>query len=237
MYKLVWKEEFDEDGLLDTNEWEYYSGCPHPEGGELENYMIESINNSFVKDGKLYIRAIKEETEAGEYTSAKVRTKRSWKYGKFEIRAKIPIEKGTWPAIWMLPKGAKEEDWPLCGEIDIMEHVAQNLGQVHFSLHTKKYNWLRENKYTNITQLKEKVYDFNLYTMIWEEDEIRILINNKLCYQERLLEKKTKEVWPFDKEFYLIFSLAVGGWGGLNGLSDKWPQDFIIDYVKIYQKS
>ena len=243
VWKLVWSDEFN-GSSLDMNNWTYETGTGDGGWGNQEWQTYTAGDNAKVENGNLVIIPRMEwkngNNAPSKVTSTRIITKnkKTFKYGKMEIRTKAAGGQGTWSAGWMLGDGTGDQrGWPYDGEIDIMEHVAQNLGQVHFSLHTKKYNWLRENKYTNITQLKEKVYDFNLYTMIWEEDEIRILINNKLCYQERLLEKKTKEVWPFDKEFYLIFSLAVGGWGGLNGLSDKWPQDFIIDYVKIYQKS
>lgn len=235
MYKLVWEENFEKDGMLNDKKWDYFIGCPHPEDGELEYYTKRNINNAYISEGKLHIRAQKEIKNNCDYTSAKVRTKQSWKYGKIEIRAKLPLAKGSWPAIWMMPKGSKEEDWPLCGEIDIMEHVAQNLGQIHFSLHTEKYNWLKDNKYTSIYRINELVYNFNVYSMEWTENEIRMYINDKLCFNQ-VIKDKSEEIWPFDKEFYLILSLAVGGWGGLEGIDDNWPQELIIDYIKVYQE-
>lgn len=235
MYTLVWEENFEKDGMLNRNEWEYFEGCPHPEA-ELEYYQVENEENTFIKNNKLTIRAQKKDIGNFEYTSAKIRTKRSWKYGKFEIRAKLPLGKGTWPAIWLMPEGYREDEWPECGEIDIMEHLAQKLGIVHFSVHSSKYNWIKGNDRTKVYDIKERVYQYNTYTMIWTKKSIEMMVNNKLCFKE-VVNDKTIETWPFDKEYYLILNLAIGGWGGAVDMNVCWPQDFIIDYIKVFQET
>ncbi|MBU6340577.1 MAG: glycoside hydrolase family 16 protein, partial [Bacteroidetes bacterium] len=128
--KLVWHDEFDYTGLPDSSKWDYDAGdgCPHVCGwgnNELEYYTVRRKENARVEQGMLVIEARKEEKNGYHYTSARLvtRNKGDWKYGRIEVRAKIPVCRGSWPAIWMLPTKPTYGNWPRNGEIDIMENV------------------------------------------------------------------------------------------------------------------
>ena len=138
-YDLVWSDEFNYEGIPDPEKWSYDVGGHG--GGNDEYQFYTDGKNCFVKDGHLVIEARKESYEGKDYTSAKLisKGKGDWLYGKFEVRAKLPYGKGNWPAIWMLSSDWEYGEWPASGEIDIMEHVGNNLDQIHASVHTASY--------------------------------------------------------------------------------------------------
>ena len=138
--KLVWSDEFNYTGLPDSTKWNYDIGGDGFGNNEAQFYTKKRLENARVENGNLVIEARKEDWENKNYTSARLVTKgkQDWKYGRIEVRAKLPKGKGTWPAIWMLSTDMKE--WPEDGELDIMEHVGYNQGFIHASVHTKKYN-------------------------------------------------------------------------------------------------
>ena len=177
--------------------------------------------------------------QGSKYTSTRIKTKKSWKYGRFEIRAKLPAGRGTWSALWALPTDWEYGNWPLSGEIDIMEHVGYDEDVIVTSLHnaalsagniggTDQHGYLKQ---PNACEL------FNNYILEWTEDEIKIIINDKVSLQYPKQEKNWAK-WPFDKRFHLIFNIAVGGnWGGAKGIDDNiFPSRMEIDYVRVYSK-
>lgn len=243
-YKLVWSDEFNVDGLPDSTKWNYDVGGHGWGNNEKQFYKEKSIENSFVIDGKLHLVAFKKDFENLHYTSARLTTYNRYaiQYGKIEIMAKLPQGKGTWPAIWMLPNTirTKEEDWPLCGEIDIMEHVGKDPNMIHTSLHSKLYNHMINTQITHFEKLPDVFNTFHLYGIEWTSKSIKFLIDNKLFYQAiRGQDGKvtSNEGWPFEKPYYLILNLAIGGnWGG--DIDDAiFPSEMQIDYVRMYQKS
>lgn len=243
-YKLVWSDEFDYSGLPDSTKWNYDIGGHGWGNNEKQFYLEKSIENSFVKAGKLHIVALKKPYKNSEYTSARLTTYKRFlmQYGKLEVMAKLPEGKGTWPAIWMLPETlrTKEEEWPLSGEIDIMEHVGKDPNVVHTSLHTELYNFWKKNQYTHFETLPDVFKEFHLYGIEWTSESIKFYIDNNLFYEATKGENgkdTTNEGWPFEKPYYLILNLAIGGnWGG--EIDDSiFPSEMLIDYVRIYQKS
>jgi beta-glucanase (GH16 family) len=176
--------------------------------------------------------------EFAEYTSASLITlgKESWRYGRIEVRAKLPTGLGTWPAIWMLGTNIREVGWPTCGEIDIMENVGFDPNKIHGNIHTQEYNHVRgTNKGNNIEM--EKPYDkFHVYAIEWFEDHIDFFIDDNKYFTFKN-EGTGNAVWPYDKEHYLILNLAIGGsWGGQKGIDDSiFPQKYYIDYVRVYK--
>lgn len=242
-YKLVWSDEFDYEGKPDPTKWNYDIGG-HGWGNNESQYYTDEEANAYVKDGSLFIKAIKEEKEGKNYTSARLTTfeRQSWKYGKFEIKAKLPKGKGTWPAIWMLPDDIRSETptpWPLCGEIDIMEHVGKDENMVHVSLHTSLYNHIKGTQRTYFERLTDVFDTAHEYSFEWTPEYIEFF------YDGRAVKRFTKGVdgsdigvggWPFDKPFYLILNIAVGGnWGG--EIDDAMlPYLMEIEYVRVYQK-
>ncbi|MGV8946089.1 MAG: glycerophosphodiester phosphodiesterase family protein [Lutibacter sp.] len=242
-YKLVWSDEFDYIGLPDSTKWNYEAGGHGWGNNEKQFYIGKSLENSYVKDGKLHIVALKKEYENLNYTSAKLTTYERFpiKYGKIEVMAKLPEGKGTWPAIWMLPETLQknEEEWPLSGEIDIMEHVGRDPNVVHTSLHTELYNFWKKNQYTHFEKIPNVFNDFHLYGIEWTSESIKFFIDNKLFYEAIKGENgkdTTNEGWPFEKPYYLILNLAIGGnWGG--EIDDAiFPAEMQIEFVRMYKK-
>lgn len=241
-YQLVWADEFDYSGLPDSTKWNYDIGGHGWGNNEKQIYLEKSVENSYVKDGKLHIAALKKDYGNMQYTSARLTTYDRFliQYGKIEVRAKLPEGKGTWPAIWMLPETirTKEEEWPLCGEIDIMEHVGKDPNMVHVSLHSKLYNHIQNTQITHFERLTDVFNDFHLYGIEWTTDSIKFFIDNKLFYEATKGENgkvTANEGWPFEKPYYLILNLAIGGnWGG--DVDDTiFPAEMKIDYVRMYQ--
>ncbi len=237
-YKLKWVDYFKNDGQPNKENWVLETGG-HGFGNDESQYYTDELKNAFVKDGILNIVAYKEDYKGNNYTSAKLTTykKHSIKYGKIVVNAKLPQGKGSWPAIWLLPNSIREGvSWPLCGEIDLMEHVGNNPNHIHFSLHSGKYNHKVGNQPTHIIQ-DESVFDkFNEYSMEWDEKGISFYFNgiHQVTFNKDLSDEF--DGWPFDQEFYLIINLAIGGgWGGK--IDDSiFPSVLQISSVLVYEK-
>ena len=140
---LVWSDEFDAPDI-DMTKWSYEVGTGNWGWGNGEaQYYTDNSNNSFIEDGKLIIKAIRQSYSGSDYTSARMVTKNKgdWTYGRIEVRAKLPAGTGTWPAIWMMPTDSEYGGWPDSGEIDIMEHVGFDPGAIHATCHNDTYNW------------------------------------------------------------------------------------------------
>ena len=243
-WKLAWSDEFDYDGLPDSSKWTYETGGHGWGNNEKQFYLEKSKDNSFVKNGILHIAALKKDYQDSKYTSAKLTTykKLSLQYGKIEVRAKLPKGKGTWPAIWMLPESiqTQAEDWPLCGEIDIMETVGKDPDVIHTSLHSELYNHIKGTQVTHFEKVPGVSDSFHKYGIEWTNKSIRFYIDDRLFYESFKGENgrvSTNEGWPFDKPYYLILNLAIGGnWGG--EVDDSiLPAEMQVDYVRIYQKN
>jgi len=238
--KLVWADEFDYSGLPDSTKWSYESGFVR--NGEMQYYMPNRLENTRVENGNLVITARKDSMLIGNdtvrVTSAAVITKgkQDFTYGRIEVRAKIPVFLGSWPAIGLLGSNISEVDWPMCGEIDMMENVGYDPDTVHFNIHTKAYNHsIKTNKGKKIYQPSPQ-NDYHIYTLEWTTEKLDFFFDNQMVFSFAN-EGKGVEVWPYDKAHYLILNLAVGGaWGGQKGLDLKaLPQQMLIDYVRIYQ--
>ncbi len=239
-YKLVWSDEFNIDGAPNEDKWsfDYGDGCPNCGWGNKEKqFYTKNSKNVRVKDGQLIIETHKEEIESYNYSSGRIVTKEKgdWKYGKFEIRAILPEGRGTWPAIWMLPTDWEYGGWPSSGEIDIMEHVGHDADSVYGTIHTKAYNHSIGTEVGNSIYV-ENTSEFHTYSIEWTAASIKWFVDNKK-YFEVENEGKTFAEYPFDKKFHLILNTAIGGfWGGEKGIDDTiFPQQFIIDYVRVYQ--
>jgi len=238
---LVWSDEFSYTGLPDTLFWNYDVGGHGWGNQELQYYTESRPENARVENGLLVIEARKEPMEANGYTSARLvtRDRNEWLYGRFEIRAKLPEGRGTWPAVWMLAAEHEYGDsyWPDNGEIDIMEHVGFAPGRIHASTHSKKYYWLIGTQRTDTIRMNDVSQAFHTYSMEWYPDSIRVFLDNSL-YFTSVNDRTGWEAWPFDKPFYLILNIAVGGaWGGQQGVDESiWPQRMEVDYVRVYRK-
>lgn len=233
----VFADEFNYDGAPLGIYWNFETGAGGWGNNELQNYT-NSRENSYVNNGTLKIYAKK--SSFGVWTSARMVTsgKASWKYGRFEIRAKLPTGKGTWPAIWMMPQNSVYGGWPNSGEIDIMEHVGYDLGNVHGTIHTEAYN------HKNGTQKGGSVYvddahtSFHVYSIEWTPDEIKWFLDDEEYYSFRNTNQTYKQ-WPFDQPFFLIMNIAIGGdWGGVQGIDENLEEAVMeVDYVRVFQSS
>ncbi len=235
--KLVWSDEFNYNGLPDTSKWGYDVGGHGWGNNELQYYTANRLQNARVERGKLIIEARKENWDNREYTSARLITKGKgdWKYGRVEVKAKLPKGLGTWPAIWMLGSTTPLK-WPDDGEIDIMEHVGYDQGSVHASIHCKKYNHVIGTQKTTQTMVPDCSEAFHVYFVEWNADKVEIGMDGK-TYFSFSNEHSGYDAWPFDNPHHLLLNIAVGGnWGGQKGVDASiWPRKMEIDFVRVYQ--
>lgn len=242
-YRLVWSDEFDYEGSPDPVKWNYDVGNRQWANRELQAYT-DRPGNVYVRDGKLIIRALKERDGEREYTSARMTTygKQSWQYGYFEIRARLPEGKGSWPAFWFLADSIRKgTPWPLCGEIDMMEHTVVHKNTVVYSLHCENRNHTRRDaEQYSVSVYREGVCDeFHVYGLEWTEDYVEYFFDGEsVCKFCKPLdpEEQTAEGWPFDQPFYMILNIAVGGFMGGPVADEELPFTMELEYVRVYQR-
>jgi len=250
---LVWSDEFNTNGAVDGNNWFHQTQLPA--GGSWFNNEVQhytnQLTNSFVDAGMLNIVAKKETyTNQGytkQYTSARLNSKFAFLYGRVDIRAKIPVDQGTWPALWMLGKNVNEDggyfdanfgttNWPACGEIDIMEHgitPSQPTNYIQSALHTPS-------SFGNTTNIGGAIANnlgtgYHIYSMNWSPYQITFLLDG-VAYYTYNPAVKTPSNWPFTAEQYLLLNIAMGGIAGT--IPTNFTQtSMIVDYVRVYQNT
>jgi beta-glucanase (GH16 family) len=245
-WQLVWADEFDVAGLPDSTKWSYDVGGHGWGNRELQYYTERRPENARVEGGRLIIEARRDFYEGHEYTSARLVTKgkADWTYGRFEVRARLPSGRGTWPAAWML---ASQHSyglayWPDNGEIDIMEHVGYDPDVVHAAVHTRAYHHSIGTHRTASTLVPGARSDFHLYAIEWSNEEIRAYVDDVhyFTFRNERLDRADADYrhWPFDRPFHLLLNVAVGGnWGGAQGVDPNiWPQRMEVEYVRVYQR-
>lgn len=237
-YHLVWHDEFDETGLSD-NDWNYEIGGNGWGNQELE-YYTSRPQNVFISDGKLIIEARKESYGNNSYTSARITTqgKHEFQYGRIDIRAKLPVATGMWPALWMLGSNIKQVGWPQCGEIDIMELIGKNPREVVGSFHWKKADG-SEGTFNNRYDLTQGDFSqaFHVFSLLWDADSLQILVDD-IPYVKASRQDLSDGPYPFDQPFFFIFNVAVGGnWPGPPDQTTSFPQRMFVDYVRVFQKN
>lgn len=252
-WELVWADEFDAPGRPDPAIWSHEIGFVRNE--ELQ-YFTDNTKNARVEDGMLVIEAHREQLanaeydagsdhwsrsrEVSEYTSASLTTrgKKSLRYGRVEVRARLPRGRGVWPAIWMLGRNHKEVGWPLCGEIDILEYVGFDPGHIHGTFHTEAYNHMNKNQKASMLEVSDVTEAFHVYGVQWDEERIAITFDRQPYSVYEKPEGATVEEWPFDAPHFLLMNFSVGGaWGGMQGVDPSvYPQRFEIDYIRVYER-
>ncbi|MFD1630309.1 family 16 glycosylhydrolase [Pseudopedobacter beijingensis] len=235
-YTLVWNDEFDE-GTRPSSEWFYETGGNGWGNNELQTYVSGDKDGdqlAVVKDGILRITAKKIN---GTVYSIRMNTNKSWTYGYFEARLKVPKGKGTWPAFWMMPKNYTA--WPDDGEIDIMEHVGYDPNQIHSSIHSKAYYHSIGTQKTAQKLIPTAQDEFHVYAVEWTADFIKGYVDGENYFTFQNDKTGNKDTWPFYNPFYLKLNLAWGGnWGGAMGIDESvLPANYDIDYVRVFQKS
>jgi beta-glucanase (GH16 family) len=231
----VWEDNFDQNGVPDPSKWTFEIGGSGWGNNEQQYY---TPNNAAVQDGNLLITARKELNNGRSYTSSRIITKGrgDFQYGRFEMRAKLPKGRGTWPAFWLLPSENYYGIWPSSGEMDVMEHVGFDVNKVHASIHCSAYNHSRGNQKTSARIVTGATDDFHTYRLDWTPYSVKGFIDGEQ-YFEFVNENKGFTAWPFNRPYYMILNLAVGGnWGGAQGIDDTvFPTSYVIDYVRVYK--
>jgi len=231
--KMIFEDQF-EDEVLNEEFWNYElgNGCPNLCGWGNNERQIYTKKNVRLADGNLIITATKTGTlyESGRITT---KSKVEMLYGTIEVRAKLAIGTGVWPAVWMLGSSIDEKKWPTCGEIDIMEYVGKEPQHVFTSLHTAdSFGNTINTKKTKIEDIED---GFHIYKANWTEENISFYIDDKIVYTFSP-EVKNDKTWPFNEPFYVLINLAIGGnFGGPEVDDTIFPQELIIDYLKIYK--
>ena len=244
-YELVFADEFEADGPIDAAKWRFdtHRNQQGWYNNELQYYAADRSENARVADGVLTIEALHETLAPAPadfggqgYTSARLVSRgEGWIYGFYEIRAKLPCGRGTWPAIWMLPSDQSVE-WPEGGEIDIMEHVGYEPGVIHNSVHTSAFNFQRGTQRTTSYTVDTACTAFHRYQLLWTPERLVFAVDDapRFAFEKRRSDRKR---WPFDAPMDLLLNIAVGGdWGGRKGVDDAaFPARMRIDYVRVYQ--
>jgi beta-glucanase (GH16 family) len=246
-YTLVWSDEFNgADGSSpDSSKWTYDTGGKGWGNKELECYTNRT-QNAKIQGGNLVITAEKEnfactDGVASHYTSARLKTQGlfSQGYGRFEARIKIPKGQGMWPAFWMLGNYNSSIGWPKCGEIDIMENIGKEPGTVHGSLHGPSSTGPTSDA-TALFSLpagQNFADDFHLYAVEWDPGTIRFYVDTNLYATFNSSQWPAGGTWEFDRPFFIILNVAVGGsWPGSPDNTTVFPQQMLVDYVRVYTK-
>jgi len=245
-YQLVWSDEFSgADGSApDADKWAIQTGGNGWGNNELEYYTTRPQNVQ-VSGGNLVITALKEDYTGPDqvtrhYTSARMQTKGllSQQYGRFEARIKIPKGQGMWPAFWMLGNNIDTAGWPACGEIDIMESIGKEPAIVHGTLHASGYPPEGYTGAYSLTGSQQFGDDYHIFAAEWEPQQVRLYVDGTLYATDTKAGSPQPNSWQFDGQaFFMLLNLAVGGdWPGNPDSTTQFPQQMLVDYVRVYQK-
>jgi beta-glucanase (GH16 family) len=246
-YKLVWSDEFSgPDGSTpDATKWTYDIGGNGWGNQELE-YYTNRAQNAQLMGGNLVITAQQETYKGSDgvtrnYTSARLKTQGLFTqaYGRFEARIKIPAGQGIWPAFWMLGNDITSAGWPKCGEIDIMENIGKEPSIVHGSLHgpSTTGNTSDTTAAFNLPAGQTFAGDFHIYAVEWAPGTIRFYVDSNLYSTVNSSQWPAGGTWVFDHPFFILLNVAVGGsWPGSPDNTTVFPQQMLVDYVRVYSK-
>lgn len=239
-YTLIFADEFNGTGLPDLTKW---TVDPRPKGwinGEQQVYTDTSYDNARVRNGSLVLTGKKDypnynTTEPWSSARLITRNKVDFRYGKVEVRARLPRARGSWPAIWLMPTSEVYGAWPRSGEIDIMEHVGNNFGTVLSTVHTQNNNWTNGGHLSASKLIPNADTVFHVYALEWSEDSLRFTYDGVKVYTYVNPKTDWKD-WPFDQQFHVILNVAIGGGMGGAITEADWPDSMLVDYVRVYQK-
>jgi len=248
-WRLVWADEFDYEGLPDPKKWDYEEG--YVRNKEAQYYTRARKENARVENGMLVIEGRREKylipprnssakdrpaaERYADYTAASLitRNRADWKFGRIEVRARLPQGRGVWPAIWMLGSNISRVSWPACGEIDIMEFVGHTPAFVHATVHFQKDG---RHKSSGSKVAVEKPWDaFHVYAVEWFPDRMDFYFDGQKYHTFQVSQADDKNENSFRKPQYLLINLALGGSWGREIDDTIFPQKYFIDYVRVYQ--
>ncbi|MFZ1528773.1 MAG: family 16 glycosylhydrolase [Ferruginibacter sp.] len=236
-YSLVWSDEFS-GSALNTSDWnqEVGNGTGGWGNNELE-YYTSSTKNTFVSSGNLVIEARKEPISGFNYSSGRMTTqnKKEFKFGRIDIRAKLPVGKGVWPALWMLGANISSVGWPVCGEIDIMELIGTYPSRVYGTMHWKPVSGTNTSKGASYDISGDFSQQFHVFSIVWQQDIIKWYVDDQLFLTNTIADV-TPANYPFNANQFFIFNVAVGGnWPGPPDANTVFPQRMFVDYVRVFQ--
>ena len=241
-WKLVWSDEFNTPGPPDKTKWDYEEGFER--NRELQYYTRGRLENARVENGLLVIEGRKESyTPPGGraprpvgYTSASLITlhRAAFRYGRVEMRAKLPAGEGVWPAFWAMGTNRTDRGWPVCGEIDIMEFIGREPDHVHGTVHFAAPGGAGHRSNGGKLRVERPFDDFHVYAVEWRADRIDFFFDDRKYHTFPIDEAGAGPDNPFRKPHYLLVNLALGGtWGGK--MDDSiLPQRYLIDYIRVY---
>lgn len=217
--------------------WRYDLGGGGWGNGELETYTDSRRNSALDGKGNLVITARREAD--GSYTSARLKTEGTFtaQYGSVQARIRIPRGQGIWPAFWMLGADIGSVGWPACGEIDVMENVGYEPAVVHGTVHGPGYSGAAgiSAAYTN-TSGAAFADAFHVFAVDWTADAITWSVDGT-AYRTVTRADVGTNPWVFDKPFFVILNVAVGGgWPGSPDATTRFPQQMLVDWVRVYQQ-
>lgn len=236
-YNLIWQDEFS-GTAINTANWTHETGAGGW-GNQESQYYTDRAENSWISNGNLIIEAREESFSGSEYTSARMITKdkQIFQFGRIDIRAILPEGQGIWPALWMLGNNISTVGWPACGEIDIMELVGHEPSTTHGTAHWGPQGQSQSTyKGAGFDLSDGKFSDkFNVFSLIWEPGSIKWLVNDNQFFS--LTNSDVNGAYPFDNEFFFIFNIAVGGqWPGYPDATTQFPQQMVVDYIRVFQE-
>jgi beta-glucanase (GH16 family) len=243
---LSWADEFSgpDESPPDSSRWVYDLGGSGWGNQELQTYT-DRRENATLRGGMLVIRAARETFTGSdgirrEYTSARLKTlgRFAQRYGRFEARIRVPRGQGVWPAFWMLGEDIETVAWPTCGEIDIMENIGREPSLVHGTVHGPGYSGGQGiGSSFAVRGTAAFADDFHVFGVEWEPRTIRWSVDG-LVYQTRTpADLPPGARWVFDHPFFLLLNVAVGGaWPGNPDQSTTFPQEMLVDWVRVYQR-
>jgi beta-glucanase (GH16 family) len=244
-WTLTWVDEFDGavNSAPNPTKWGYDTGGSGWGNNELQTYTNRLQNVYLDGEGRLIIKVIKETFTGTDgitrnYTSARLLTKGKFeqKYGRFEVRLKVPFGQGIWPAFWMLGNNIDSTGWPTCGEIDIMEHIGKQPSVNHGTLHGPGYSGGNPLTGTFTLPNSERFTDdFHTFAVEWEPNTIRFYVDDNLYQTKTTASVPVGRRWVFDHPFFMILNVAVGGsFPGNPDDTTTFPQMLVVDYVRVY---
>ncbi len=235
-WTLIWQDEFEGEEL-DPEKWVKEIGG-HGWGNNEYQFYTDRPENVRLEDGNLVIEARDEFFIRRHYTSGRIKTQGlfTFTYGRVEARMRLPYGQGIWPAFWMLGDNIEEDGWPLCGEIDIMEHIGREPRRVYGTVHGPGYSGSGGIGHFTTVPEGSLSEEFHTFAIEWEPEEIRWYLDDEQFF--KLTPDQVSKEWVFDHPFFILINMAVGGyWPGYPDESTVFPQFLTVDYVRIYQRT
>ena len=233
-WNLVWSDEFS-GTTIDPKNWKFDKGGSGWGNVEME-YYTDRPENARIESGMLVIEARLEQYEGLNYTSARLNSRglQEFQYGRIEARMKLPYGQGIWPAFWMLGSNA---GWPNGGEIDIMEYIGKTPETVYQTVHGPGYSGAKNIGSHFALTVDSLKNDFHVYAIEWQANDIRWFIDDQQVFEVTPEKIPSGTQWVFDHPLFIILNLAVGGaWPGFPDDTTIFPQQLLVDYVRVYHK-